>query len=264
MFLFLSGYGLDKSYKQSGLRSYWWKKLTRIGVPWLIWCCIFFALSKAVNVLQDNYFFLRYWYLEYLFVWYVLFWVSNSLFSERVCIIVLSLSAILMFFIWPNLQAEQSLSFVSGVVFSRIEEKIVSKNYDNKWKYVLPITLFLYATLFLIVKQFPSIRGFGEESLLMKFVQINIKYPYSIAIISMVILFKTPLWLNKIIHPVGLLSLELYLVQMQFFALINGSTNAFFCILFVVIILSIILYYLDIRLNKVLGSIKIHFKWYII
>lgn len=258
MFLFLSGYGLSKSFDKSSLQSYWWKKLTRIGTPWLIWCCMFFAISRCFDFLHDSSFVLRYWYLEYLFIWYLMFWICNKLFSKRVCLIVFTIAAIAMFFIWKNLQAEQSLSFLAGVALAkmgRVNNK--GKRSLNKWRFALPTVLFAYATIFLALKQMPQIRAYGEESLFMKFVQLNIKFPYAMAAITAVFLNNTPAWLNKMICPIGVLSLELYLVQTQFFTLIEGSFSALVIISASVIFLSIILHYLGDKAIKILNPINI-------
>lgn len=260
MFLFLSGYGLCKSFDKSGLQSYWWKKLTRIGIPWLIWCCLFFAISRCFDVLHDSSFILRYWYLEYLFVWYLLFWVCNKFFSKRVCLIVFAIAAVAMFFIWKNLQAEQSLSFVAGVALAEKERINIKERYiSNNWRYTLPIILFVYATIFLALKQLPQLRSYGEESLLMKFVQLNIKFPYALSAILCVTLNKTLRLLNKLIFPVGILSLELYLVQMQFFTLIEGLFTVLVIISASVVLLSITLHYLGDMAIKVLKPTNIKF-----
>lgn len=260
MFLFLSGYGLSKSFDKSGLESYWWKKLTRIGIPWLIWCCMFFAISRCVVVLHDSSIILRYWYLEYLFVWYLLFWVCNKLFSKRISLIVYAISAVAMFFLWKNLQAEQSLSFVAGVALAEMERaNCQRKRSSSKWRFAMPIALFVYATIFLALKQMPQIRAYGEESLFMKFMQLNIKFPYAMAAITAVFLNNTPAWLNKMICPIGVLSLELYLVQMQFCAMIESSYSNLIIISISVVVLSVILYFLSERLITLLKPIKIPF-----
>lgn len=260
LFLLLSGFGLNESYYHSGLVSFWWKKLTRIGVPWLIWCMMFFLIGLAVPSLSKTHFIIRYWYLEYLIIWCLVFWIGRKIVLRRKMFLTfIAVVSIIMFFIWPCLKAEQSLSFTLGVFLSESNHQVetVKNSKHKKWLCVLPIILFFYATMFLFIKQIPEIRAFGEESLLMKVVQMNIKLPYALSVVLFFVRKKVPQWVGKIMIPIGLLSLELYLVQMEFFPYIQGHLTVLLLVTAVVVMLSILLHYLVKIIDKPLKAVNI-------
>ena len=259
LFLILSGYGMNESYYHSGLHSFWWKKVIRIGLPWLIWCSIFFVISSVESVWKVQ-FLIRYWYLEYLVIWCLLFWLGRSILHDNQYLpMVFAVLSVVMFIVFPNLQAEQSLSFLTGIIMSERVHK-VDKSHEGYYKRLtvfLPFLFFAYATVFLMVKQLPVIRAYGEESLIMKFVQLNIKLPYALSILLFYIKMSIPRWVDSLIMPIGLLSLELYLVQMMFFASIHGSFTRLLFVMVAIIGLSVILHFLVGKANKLLNRITI-------
>lgn len=260
LFLLLSGYGLNESYHHSGLISFWWKKLTRIGVPWFVWCAMFFIIGLAIPSLSKIHFIIRYWYLEYLIIWCFVFWFGRKVIRQsNMFLAFIAVISVVMFFIWPCLQAEQSLSFALGVAFSEKNHRAEGNKValSKKWFKLLPIGLFVYATLFLFIKQMPEIRAFGEQSLLMKVVQLNIKLSYALSVTIFFVQRHVPEWLEKMMLPVGVLSLELYLVQMEFFPNIQGRLWVLLLVTVAVVVLSILLHYIVKLIDKPLKAIKI-------
>ena len=172
----------------------------------------------------------------------------------------IAIVSIIMFFIWPCLQAEQSLSFAFGVFLSESNHQVetVKNSKHKKWLWALPLILFAYATIFLFIKQIPEIRAFGEESLLMKVVLLNVKLPYALSVVLLFVRNKIPQWVGKIMIPVGLLSLELYLVQMEFFPYIQGRLSVLILVTAVVVVLSVVLHYLVKIIDKPFKAVKIN------
>ena len=48
-FLFLSGYGINESYKKTGLKEYWRKKLRRVMIPFWLFVTILFFFKQTSN-----------------------------------------------------------------------------------------------------------------------------------------------------------------------------------------------------------------------
>lgn len=258
LFLVLSGYGLNESYHNSGLTSFWQKKLTRIGVPWLIWCGLFLFIGLVVPSLSKKHFLIRYWYLEYLITWCLIFWTGRLVLRERKAFVVLlAISSVAMFFVWPTLQAEQSFSFLTGVLLSEGNRrpKRITADKPVRWVKLLPYCLFVFATVFLVIKQLPIVRLYGEQSLLMKVVQLNIKLPYAMSLLSFFLLNTVPMWSQKLIMPAGVLSLELYLVQMMFFTNIQGRFWVLLVDVAVIIGFSLLLHYIAGKVNTLLKPV---------
>lgn len=78
MFLLLSGYGLNESYKKSGLKGFWRKKLLRVALPYvlfrLVWMMIhgtmmdWHAWWSIMNCGGTSF-----WYVDYLVRCYIAF-----------------------------------------------------------------------------------------------------------------------------------------------------------------------------------------------
>lgn len=96
LFLFISGYGLYKSYIKDNLRGYWDKKIEKIYLPLI---CANIIGAVACHIVQNKAAdramimygimskdFITYnpitWYLHYLFYWYLIFWIIYK-FSKR-------------------------------------------------------------------------------------------------------------------------------------------------------------------------------------
>lgn len=222
LFLFLSGFGLNESWKKSGLTRYWQKKIRRVFIPYFIVISII-AMVKD-NMSWQNYLLdifgikTSYWYIGYLLKWYIVFWLSTK-FAFKYRLMIMSACALVSLFYLPNLEAEQSLSFLMGVVTSVYVERV--SKLTNKQIISLGIISFVIATLFLGIKQLPEIRMHINDWIY-NIVQLFIKLPYALSVMSFV-------WLIPIIHKsrfllfTGAISYELYLVHFPFYGMVNGS-----------------------------------------
>lgn len=213
IFLILSGYGLSESFRIKGLSGFWKKKIKGVLLAW----CIIFTLSEFI---EGNFFkigILRWigeltlinttcWYLQYLFVWYILFYVCHYfLFLQKRHWLVYIIAAIVMFVFWHNIQAEQSLAFMLGILLS--EKKEYFSMLKGKRKYLFLLCFFSLAFISLALKQVPFVRGCGEQSLLMKFCQLGLKTG-----IGCFVVMCLPMY-NSFLHFTGKISYEIYLVH---------------------------------------------------
>ena len=123
-FLILSGYGLMESFKQHGLDGFWRKRLSRVLVPYLIFLLVYCAYRMVANG-EFPIFNLRYWFVEYIVIWYVLFYFIMK-YCPKCKWILLSIAAIVIIWVMPCLQAQQSLCFMAGILISEKKDDVAS------------------------------------------------------------------------------------------------------------------------------------------
>lgn len=246
-FLILSGYGLMESFKQHGLDGFWRKRLSRVLVPYLIFLLVYCAYRMVVNG-EFPIFNLRYWFVEYIVIWYVLFYFIMK-YCQKCRWLLLSIAAIAIFLLMPCLQAQQSLSFMAGILIS--EKKDVVASISRKRLKLIAVSCVLISFLAFFVAQWVAasrghldpismqllhaVKYIADDDMLLKFIQIFTKLPLGLFVIIMVTLLnhvKIPL-----LEPIGRISYEIYLVQDPIYPQISGcnwSVVAFFFALAIV------------------------------
>ena len=92
------------------------------------------------------------WYLNYLMIWYFMFWIIHRWgFLKRNRTFFLTLTGIILFFISREIRAEQSFSFIAGVMFA-------VHDWKGKIQWKNGMVLLLIAIGFLACKQTAIIR----------------------------------------------------------------------------------------------------------
>lgn len=123
LFLIISGYGLNESYKKHGLEHFWRKKVLRVLLPYsFVFICL--ALYKQdwspmnwiLNLLGLQ---TSYWFIAFIVKCYIIFWLSSLLLPKyRIATMIVLSIGLLM---WGDgLEAPQAFSFVLGVIISKI------------------------------------------------------------------------------------------------------------------------------------------------
>lgn len=257
MFLILSGFGLEESYKKNYLNKFWQKKILRIFIPYLIFITTISLINhnsfNILNFIKDIFFIsTSYWYIGYIVKWYIIFYLS-SLFNEKYKYQILIAAAIISFIFLPDLESKQSLSFPIGVAISKNHSNILK--ISNKKLYIIAFSFFIIGTFALGVKQFDYVR---DTKWLLRTIQLLISFPLALSII----LFLRNINIkNQIISYCGIYSLELYLVHMQTLHIINteSTINKFIYTyaIFIVstIIICIIYRYITNKINDMLKRI---------
>ena len=219
MFLILSGYGMNESYRKNGIKNYWRKRLI---------CFIFpYAFLETIRLLPNiekcsagsylmDIFCIRPlhpfgWYMRYLLLWYIIFYLSNILIKNQKgrMIIILSCS-IILFLIFRNheLEAEQSLSFPAGILLSELlrgeNKKKEITNPKNMW------ICFCIGIFVLAVKQTRFVRSFPVPAY--NVVQLIIMFTLGSFCIMLLDKVKQ-LKIIRGVYLVGLFSFELYMIH---------------------------------------------------
>lgn len=223
IFLIVSGYGLNESYKKHGLKDFWQKRLARVYFPYFIAAVIlgvfhhWDAKEWLLNLLCIK---CTYWFISYIIGCYIVFWACSKFFP-KFRIVITSVISIVMLLILPELQAEQSLSFVTGILMSTYKERLMNF-VSNKKNIVCIVSLsFLIGLTFLSIKQLPIIRN-EAGAIEMNMIQILIKWPMSIAFLFGLMLSKSFLK-NPFVFFAGTISYELYIVHFPFYSFIGGK-----------------------------------------
>lgn len=164
VFIFISGFGLNESYKKNGLAGYWRKRILRVFIPcWIVFLFrIPFVESFDATQLIKNLLFTgsELWFMDFIIRWYIVYWLARKFFPKHT-------TAILLAYSFVNIFKEQ---FMSQQAFTFLLGYLASKHYDkirqwNKAK-VLKITIcsVLYASAFTLLKTYPPHTGIYRYS----------------------------------------------------------------------------------------------------
>ena len=237
MFLFLSGYGLTESYKKNGLDGFWRKKILRILIPYLIWVPIYHIVMRMspIGLPTQIQTIPRYWFIEYLAIAYIVFYFVFKYIPKYATLTMFSLG-IITFFATDNLRAEQSFSFLCGVLLSL--NKTYFEKLSHKKILFYASLLFVIGVAALLVKQSPIVRAYDLESYPFRVLNILIKLPIGISLILLTHLLIPKG--NRQLKVIGNLSYELYLGHVPFFMAIHGSIIRFFAFILQSYVLAII------------------------
>ena len=214
MFLLLSGYGLHESYKKSGLKGFWKKKLLRIALPYvlfrIIWMMVegdmnFHRWKSIIDCANSSF-----WYIDYLVRCYIAFWVACSLSRWHVKWVVLIVFALYSFFELSVLCEAQAFSFISGIALSVNADKVAGVK-SKHWLLVMLISVVLGLGA-LAIKHHPMIHDNGDW----EYIVLLLVQNFTFAIIFIIVLYLTRRWVGgQLITMFGSLSLELYIIHMR-------------------------------------------------
>ena len=241
IFLILSGFGLNESFKKHGLEKYWKKRILNVFLIYALFEMFMLPIRKDWNgiisfLLDITCLKTKAWFLHYLLILYVCYWLINKfLYKREIRAVCWAIIAALTLIFGSDLEREQALSFVLGILISANKEKIIACL--GKRNNMIMVTSLSYAVSFgfLFLKHTAYIRSlFGTIPYAL--IQIGIKMPLAIGIMMLVYslsnLFNSApfKWLGKI-------SFELYLVHLvllRFFNVLTMTSSMFSNIVIVV------------------------------
>lgn len=223
MFLFLSGYGLLKSFCQKGpvyLESFFEKRIIKIIVPFIIACLLSFIIDYKLGEFNYEKYLIGYiegfppmpnsWYVYELLFLYLVFYLSFKYIKNKKRVISILLAIIICFYVmiksvgWPGYWYSSILSFPMGMMFATKEKEIGGLLY-NKEKLILFVLTIISIVLLsiLCINDSPESTDTFIGFISMLFI------PIAIAFLLIEISFKP---FNNILK-IGSLSYEIYLVH---------------------------------------------------
>lgn len=242
IFLVLSGYGINESFKIKERKNYIKSRIKRVILPyWAIIIClsIYYLLTNVfdANIILKYVLLIAkptdiYWYLQFIMCWYIIYYFISFvkerktknllMFIMSVCFSILNKDITL--YLW------QILSFPMGVLISEYSIEIKNKLVDKK--YILTTSVFFIMSILSLGFKAVSInRTYNQE--------IMAQIAMSISV-SMFIVFASYKLLSfrvwKIIKWAGGISYELYLVHPFFLYMLLGSKSILVLITFIIII----------------------------
>ena len=225
VFLFISGFGINESYKINGINSFWKKRFLRVIIP--CWTIFLFQLPfvehfNSVQLLKNLTFYASaLWFVDYIIRWYLAYWISRRFFTKNTKYILFVFGIYNVF--QQQLYSEQAFSFFCGYLASEYVGKLNKLNKKHVLKYTFLSVI--YGIIFLLIKEIPTIQQI-KGSILFNVILLNIKLPLAMSIIAAPFLF--PL-LKKIgiFNKLGKISYELYIVHYNFMPAITGIISIF-------------------------------------
>lgn len=216
IFLIISGFGLSESYKKKGLSQYWKKKFLHVFFPWIL---IFFIFQYDFTQLDiptilGNITLIKPipWYLQYQLLWYVIFYIIHRFdLIKRYEYLIYALAALCIFFFGGDLQAEQSITFILGIMISRHLSVIMA--FPPQKMSILIILMAILAIFSLGIKQIPIIRESFDNKILFHFIQLCLKTSLALSVIFGLQYVKKILN-NSFLSFTGKISYEIYLVHL--------------------------------------------------
>ena len=214
LFLLLSGYGLNESYKRKGLNGYWIKKIVRIFLPYAIFISVLTLSRQDMNI--TSYFLdvlaikTSLWYVEFLFRWYLVFWLIKK-YVRQYALCAFFLFGVIMFFISESpLEREQVFAFPVGVAISYYSDRLI---HISKEKYeMFAICCFVLGCAFLV---FRSTAIVHNSSILYTIVESIVVLSYGICLLIALYPMKA-LYRSLFLKIVGAASFELYIIHSSF------------------------------------------------
>lgn len=199
LFLICSGYGITKSFMNSGLGNYWTKKILRIWLPYDSFLLFLLIIKNGPKYDSLSQLFLdftcintSYWYFSFLVYNYALFFVCHKfkiLQKYKYPIFLLGLG--LLFVPENNIRSEQVLSYPIGMWLADYDKYI--------FKYLTKNNILVVAIAFAIIgitclagKQLHSIRSLGEDNILMRLLQLGLKTSIALFLVSILQLAPPP------------------------------------------------------------------------
>ena len=222
LFLLLSGFGLNESFKKQGLTFYWHKKVLRVLLPYFFVASLLYLFRWDFTwqgyLLDITGIKTHYWYIAFLVKWYVVFWITSKYCLRYRTILLLVMSMIILF-LFPNIEAEQAFSFPMGMLISMHLNRV--KTIKVKNVIIITCLMFIVGTLFLLIKQHPIVRA-QMSTWIYNVVQLFIKLPYAMFIVCLLRLFPQCIK-SKFLLFSGIICYELYLVHMPFWNYVENT-----------------------------------------
>lgn len=125
LLLLCSGFGIEKSFQKSGRKDYWKKRIINVWLQYALieLLCVWQHSEAGVTGVLEDLLLIRPWhpfgwYMQVLFIWYVRYYLSSFV-SKRLQVTAFILASILMICFWTPLHAQNSLSFLIGILFRK-------------------------------------------------------------------------------------------------------------------------------------------------
>lgn len=233
VFLVLSGYGLEESFRRNGLDGFWRKRLLRVVLPFVFFVCAYnflfpffplgdkFPAEKAMHRCLDELIYSgpKFWFVFFILKCYAVYWIGTRFMSGRLRLFFFLICAFICLNLRSScghLEAEQSFSFLAGVLLSIYKNKVeaLSDKEIGRWTLLL---LFIAAAFFCLkaIPQLHELKGSVAYNYLLCPFRLSLGLAY-IPLFTMLRPSKSGL-----VRLAGNYSFEIYIAHMPFIGLIT-------------------------------------------
>ena len=247
MFLVLSGYGINESYKKNGLNKYWTKKIKRIIIPYFLFITTLIPFANDFSLkdylLDITFIDSSFWYVSFLMKCYVFYWIVQRFFPDKFFILFLIGGLISLNFLM-QMEAEQSFSFFAGACISKYRDDI--QTIEKKKILLFALYCFLFGFFFLMLKEIPAVHAY-KGTKLYNYILLCIKLP----ICTPLLLLPTIIPIiekSKFLYICGICSFELYLVHLFLLRYLDKSFQGLILYITATAILTMAFY----KINKMI------------
>lgn len=229
IFLILSGYGINESYRQHDLQDYWTKRWRSVWFPTLLMLTGYNLMSSEgslQNAVQEMlYVEPTYWFVFCVTGWYVVYWLARRC-TGRFFWLPLALFALFSLNTQSpagHLEAEQALCFPLGVWLSCKRERLQGVSHQQLVRVAL--LCFAVGLFFAGLKMIPAVHAY-KGTVLYHYLQMPFRLTWGV---SFAILFTTlARWMdNRVVQWAGRHSLEIYIAHIPFIGLIQDVPTLF-------------------------------------
>ncbi len=223
VFLFVSGYGINESYKTHGIGGFWRRRFLRVIIP--CWAVFLFQLPYLdhfdAGTLLHNLTFTgsQLWFIDCILRWYLVYWICRR-FVPRFTLPLLLAFALCNVF-QQQLYSEQAFSFFFGYLASEHINRI--ERFSRKQIAGFAALCVAYGAAFVLLKELPAIQEM-KGTLPFNVLLLQIKLPLAMGIV----VFPSLLPIVKkggVMQWFGKISYELYIVHYNFMPYITGLVS---------------------------------------
>lgn len=212
IFLMLSAYGLNESFKKNGLNRWWVKRILTVFLPYICVQLVLYWPFEKINfrkfvfdmtLIHPQY--IIGWYLNYLLICYVVFYLIKKIrILRKNQYFFFLFFSVITFFFFEEIKSEQSFAFMTGIFLSDHSRDERVKRYFNCKTGSIMIFI---GMVFLLIKQVDIVRC---VPLLLRFIQLIIKWFCGVGLSILFISFDKRLKITLFAF-IGAISYELYL-----------------------------------------------------
>lgn len=239
IFIILSGYGLEESFRMRGLDGFWRKRVEKVVLPVAFFVCAYnymfpyilpddplFEGSAMRKCLDELLFFSpRFWYVFFILKWYFVYWLGTRFMGERsrwIFFLICALICLNMPSPAGHLEAEQSFSFLAGVLLSRKKEWLCSLRQRVVWRWLT--ILFFIGFVCLVLK---TISPFHDLKGGIAYNYFLCPFRLSIGLAFMPLLTLLRPDRSAVMQIFGKYSMEIYIAHIPFTAMVKDAESTF-------------------------------------
>ena len=223
VFLILSGYGINESFRRHGLKGYWHKRLNKVIVPTIVFMSGFDLLAPHIGFHtwwnELTYSQPTYWFVFHIAKCYAAYWVARHC-CGRYWLWALAAWGVYSLnhcFCGMHLESEQCFSFLAGVLFSEYGTTI--SRLSRRGKRISLIVLFVIGLGFFAAKSLPELHQYIGT---VAYNYLLFPFRLSWGVVATFVMASWPIERSRVLAFCGRRSLEIYIAHMPLLPLMHG------------------------------------------